>query len=468
MRQISQNYKTGEIKLEIVSPPQLRSGGILVQSLFSVVSTGTEGMKVREGKMNYLQKAKARPDHVKKVLQSVKQQGIQATYQKVINKLDSLTPLGYSLSGRVIEVGKGAEEFHVGQLVACAGAGYANHSEINFIPKNLATPIPDFVIPQHAAFATLGAIALHGYRQAKMQLGETALIIGLGLIGQLLLQILQAAGIKVFGIDISDDRCEIARQQGAIFADTANNPTIKNQIMSLTQGIGIDCIFITAGGHSNTPVEIASSMARDRGKIVDIGITKMDLPWKEYYEKELEVIFSRSYGPGRYDTNYEERGIDYPIGYVRWTERRNMQSFLDLLAANKLNLSPLLASINNFSDAETVYQNLATGDNTNLGVLFQYPDNQLESNGKIFSSVEVSSHSNPAPTTNGLKLGVIGAGNYASTMLLPHLCKLQQVQLVEVATATSLSAKNAYDKFNFTRFSTDYKSILSAEDIEQY
>ena len=219
MRQISQNYKTGEIKLEKVSPPKLRSGGILVHSLFSVVSTGTEGMKVREGKMNYLQKAKARPDHVKKVLQSVKQQGIQATYQKVMNKLDSLTPLGYSLSGRVIEVGKGAEEFHVGQLVACAGAGYANHGEINFIPKNLAIPIPDFVLPQHAAFATLGAIALHGYRQAKMQLGETALIIGLGLIGQLLLQILQAAGIKVFGIDISDDRCEIARQQGAIFAE---------------------------------------------------------------------------------------------------------------------------------------------------------------------------------------------------------------------------------------------------------
>ena len=247
---------------------------------------------------------------------------------------------------------------------------------------------------------------------------------------------------------------------------TANDPTIKNQIMSLTHGIGIDCIFITAGGDSNTPVEIASSMARDRGKIVDIGITKMDLPWKKYYEKELEVIFSRSYGPGRYDTNYEERGIDYPIGYVRWTERRNMQSFLDLLAAHKLDLSPLLTSINSFSDAETVYQNLATGDNTNLGVLFQYPDNHQESKGKIVRSIEVSPRSNPATPVKFLKLGVIGAGNYASTMLLPHLCKLQRVQLVEVATATSLSAKNAFDKFNFTRFSTDYKSILSAEDID--
>ena len=383
MKQISQNYKNGKIQLERVTLPALKSNGVLVKTLFSVISSGTEGMKVREGKMNYLQKAKARPDQVKKVIQSVNQQGFWNTYQKVMNKLDSLTPLGYSLSGRVIAVGAGAEEFQVGQLVACAGAGYANHGEVNFIPKNLTVPIPDEVSPEHAAFATIGAIAMQGYRQSSIQLGETACVIGLGLIGQILVQILNAAGIQVLGIDISENRCTLANSCGAVFSCTPHEPSLVQHVMRHTQNLGVDCIFITAGGNTNQPVEISASIARDRARIVDVGKTKLDLPWNSYYEKELEVVFSRSYGPGRYDANYEEKGIDYPVGYVRWTERRNIQSFIDLLAKKSISLDPIIAEVFDFEQAEKVYNDLAEGKQNGLGLLFRYPEKIQDEANKL-------------------------------------------------------------------------------------
>ncbi|MBU1340872.1 MAG: bi-domain-containing oxidoreductase [Proteobacteria bacterium] len=462
MKQISQNYKSGAIRLEQVTHPAIKSGGVMVQTLFSVISAGTEGMKVREGKMNYLQKAKARPDQVKKVIQSVQQQGLKATYEKVMNKLDSLTPLGYSLSGRVIEVGRGAEEFSVGQLVACAGGGYANHAEVNYIPKNLVVPVPNNISIEHAAFATIGAIAMQGYRQAKMQLGETACVIGLGLIGQILVQILNAAGIKVMGVDISEERCRLAQDCGAVFTGTNENSALIQHIKQMTQGAGVDCIFITAGGKSNQPVEMAVAMARDRARVVDVGITRLDLSWKDYYEKELEVVFSRSYGPGRYDPNYEERGIDYPIGYVRWTERRNMQAFLDLLSSRKIDLTPIVSAIFPFDEAEKVYLDMAAGTLEGLGVLFQYPDKPIETQSRLIIKTDTLT----PKTTDEVRLGVIGAGNYASSMLLPHLGAIKNVQLIEVATATSLSAKNAARKFSFARLSSDYQALLQAEDID--
>lgn len=461
MKQVSQNYKTGSIILEQVTAPALKTGGVLVQTLFSIISAGTEGMKVREGKMNYLQKAKARPDQVKKVIQSVQQQGLLTTYNKVMNKLDSLTPLGYSLSGRVTEVGRGAEEFQVGQLVACAGVGYANHGEINFIPKNLVVPVPEDISLEHAAFATIGAIAMQGYRQAGMQLGETACVIGLGLIGQILVQVLHAAGIRVLGVDISQERCALAQTCGAIFAATPSDTSLIQHIMRHTQNMGADCIFITAGGNTNQPVEMASQIARDRARIVDIGKTRLDLPWKDYYEKELEVIFSRSYGPGRYDPNYEERGIDYPVGYVRWTERRNMQSFLDLLASKKVDLTPIVTNIFPFAEAEQVYQNMAAGKLCGLGILFQFPDQAPEG----IKTLILKQPQSPIKARDIVRLGVIGAGNYASSILLPHLAKMNEVCLTEVATATSLSAKNAARKFGFERISTDYSAMLRTDDI---
>lgn len=464
MKQVSQNYKTGAIRLEDVNVPALKSGGVLVKSLYSVISAGTEGMKVKEGKMSYLEKAQARPDQVKKVLQTVQQQGLVATYNKVMNKLDSLTPLGYSLSGIVTAVGTGAEEFVVGQRVACAGAGYANHSEVNFVPKNLVVPVPDNVAMEEAAFVTIGAIAMQGFRQGEVQLGEITCVIGLGLIGQILVQILVAAGVHVIGVDLSESRCQLAMELGAVAAVKPEDPSLRSAIKRLAaSSAGVDCIFISAGGSSNGPVELAVEIARDRARVVDIGKTKLDLPWKEYYEKELDVRFSRSYGPGRYDPNYEERGIDYPIGYVRWTERRNMASFLDLIASGKMNLKPIISAIQPFSEAERVYEEMASGAGGGLGIVFQYPE-QLELPQQL-PSLKVAGKP-PEITSDKVKLGAIGAGNYASSMLLPHLKENGDARLVEVSTASSLSAANAVRKFAFERQSTDYQALLNAADID--
>ena len=460
MKQISQNYKTGAIRLETVQQPALKRGGVLVRTSYSVISAGTEGMKVKEGKMSYLQKAKARPDQVKKVIKTVQQQGLQAAYQKVMNKLDSLTPLGYSLAGVVEAVGAGAEEFQAGQRVACAGAGYANHAEVNFVPKNLVVSVPDDVPLEHAAFSTIGAIAMQGMRQAEMQLGETACVIGLGLIGQLLVQLLRAGGIHVIGIDLVPERCELAMQLGAAHAGAPDDALLQTTSSRLTGGHGIDCIFLCAGGNSNKPVELAVEMARDRARVVDIGKTRLDLPWKDYYEKELDVRFSRSYGPGRYDPNYEEGGIDYPIGYVRWTERRNMESFIDLIADGKVTLDPIVSDIRPFSEAESVYADMAEGKMSGLGIVFRYDADAPKPKP---TQREVSS---ATPVTGKVRLGVIGAGNYACSMLLPHLARDESTALSVVATATSLSGEDAARKFGFSRASTDYRELLRDDTID--
>lgn len=462
MKQVSQNYKSGSIRLENVNTPALKSGGVLIQTQYSVISAGTEGMKVKEGKLSYLGKARARPDQVKKVMQSVQQQGLMATYQKVMNKLDSLTPLGYSISGIVTAVGNGADEFTVGQRVAGAGVGYANHAEINFVPKNLVVPVPDNVSMEHASFATVGAIAMQGFRQAEMQLGETACVVGLGLLGQILVQILRAAGVHVIGVDLVESRCNLAEQNGAYMAGRPDDSFLRSSINTLTNGHGIDCIFLTAGGGSNGPTELAVEIARDRARVVDIGKTKLDLPWKDYYGKELDVRFSRSYGPGRYDPNYEERGIDYPIGYVRWTERRNMMSFLDLVSNGQMNLESIITEVRPFADAEQVYQDMAEGRGSGLGVVFEYPEEVTD----MRTLPNINAPSSAQAVSGKVTLGSIGAGNYASSMLLPHLGKDDNVHMKTVATATSLSGANAAGKFGFAQTTTDYKEMLGDSEID--
>ncbi|MBU0677417.1 MAG: bi-domain-containing oxidoreductase [Verrucomicrobia bacterium] len=463
MKQVSQNYKTGSIRLEEVDTPALKPGGALVQTACSVISAGTEGMKVKEGKMSLLEKARARPDQVKKVVQSVQQQGLKATYQKVMNKLDSLTPLGYSTSGIINAVGSGVPDLTVGQRVACAGAGYANHAEVNFVPRNLIVPIPEGVSMEHAAFTTIGSIALQGFRQSGMQLGETACVIGLGLLGQILVQILKSAGVNVIGVDLAEDRCKLARALGASATGTPDDPSLKTAIKSLTSGAGADCIFICAGGSSNQPVEFAVEVARDRARVVDIGKTRLDLSWKDYYEKELDVRFSRSYGPGRYDPNYEERGIDYPIGYVRWTERRNMSAFLELVAKGAVNLGPIISGVFPFSEAEKVFADMAEGKASGLGVVLKYYAKSPEAKVRPqIQTAEVKS----GPTKGAVRVGVIGAGNYASSMLLPHLVTDAEACLAAVATARSLTAADAARKFGFERSGTEYKDILNANDID--
>ena len=376
MKQIAQNYKSGELTVLDAPVPACRPGGVLVQSLFSLISTGTEMMKVHEANLSMVGKARARPDQVRKVLDTVAQQGPVATYKKVMNKLDSYTPLGYSLCGVVIEVGAGAEEFKVGQLVAAAGNEFALHAEYNWIPVNLCAAVPRGVAPEHAAFATVGAIAMQGVRRAEPQLGETSLVIGLGLIGQLVVRLLVAAGVRVVGLDMIEARCKLAEQAGAVACaapDDEGLATVAAALDELTAGRGADHVFLAAGGTSNGPVETAAKLARDRARVVDIGKTKLDLPWNAYYDKELDVRFSRSYGPGRYDDRYELDGIDYPAGYVRWTERRNLECFLDLVARKDLEVETLVSGTFPMQDAVQVYGDLSSGALKAVGVLLSYP-----------------------------------------------------------------------------------------------
>jgi predicted dehydrogenase/threonine dehydrogenase-like Zn-dependent dehydrogenase len=464
MKQIAQNYKSGELALLEVPVPAARPGGVLVRTEFSLISTGTEMMKINESRLSLLGKARARPDQVRKVMQSVSQQGLRATYRKVSDRLDSYTPLGYSLCGEVVEVGAGVDDLAVGQRVACAGNSYALHAEYNWVPRNLCVPVAEGVAPQHAAFTTVGAIAMQGYRQSEARLGETACVIGLGLVGQLLVQILRAAGVNVVGLDPSAERCRLAEQSGAAACrspDPASRGPVLETLATLTDGAGADHVFLTAGGDTNQPVELAAELARDRARVVDIGKCRLDLPWNDYYAKELDVRFSRSYGPGRYDPTYEEAGIDYPIGYVRWTERRNMACFLDLVAEGRLDLEPLVSAVLPFEDAVGAYERIQRGEQGGVGLLFRYSPN---------GSAQRRVANRPPPgrpaRRSVVRLGVIGAGNYATSMLLPHLRDRADVRLVEVATASGLSAANAQRKFGFERCSTDYRLLLADEAID--
>ncbi len=475
MKQIAQNYKSGELTVLDAPVPACRPGGVLVQSLFSLISTGTEMMKVHEANLSMVGKARARPDQVRKVLDTVAQQGAVATYKKVMNKLDSYTPLGYSLCGVVIEVGAGAEEFEVGQLVAAAGNEFALHAEYNWIPVNLCAAVPRGVAPEHAAFATVGAIAMQGVRRAEPQLGETSLVIGLGLIGQLVVRLLVAAGVRVVGLDVIEARCKLAEQGGAVSCaapDDEGLATVAAALDDLTSGRGADHVFLAAGGSSNGPVETAAKLVRDRGRVVDIGKTKLDLPWNAYYDKELDVRFSRSYGPGRYDDRYELDGIDYPVGYVRWTERRNLECFLDLLARKDLEVETLVSGTFPMHDAVKVYGDLSSGELKAVGVLLSYPAPDpgtvpRPAASLVRSGIPARAAKGPnGPASKRLAIGFIGAGNYASSMLLPHLVQMPNAELVHVTTTKSLSAVNAQRRFAFTTASTSASAVLEDESLD--
>jgi predicted dehydrogenase/threonine dehydrogenase-like Zn-dependent dehydrogenase len=477
MKQVAQNYKSGELAVLDVPPPACTPGGVLVRSLFSLISTGTEMMKVGESKMSLLGKARARPDQLKKVLATAQQQGPLNAYRKAMNRLDSYTPLGYSLAGVVTEVGTGAEEFHVGQLVACAGNEFALHAEVNWVPVNLCVPVPDGVPAHLAAFATVGSIALQGVRQGRPQLGDTALVIGLGLVGQLVVQLLVASGVKVIGIDTVAERCRLGEKAGALSCSTADDDGIASAEAAVARasgGLGADQIFLAAGGSTNQPVELAARLARDRATVVDIGKCQLDLPWNAYYEKELDVRFSRSYGPGRYDQTYEVEGIDYPAGYVRWTERRNLSCFLDLLASGEIDPEPLISGTFPLEEAASVYARLGSGDLKGVGFLFSYSDDgegeQGQAGDRQLPSPERAAPNRAPRRPLGpgapVRAAFIGAGNYASSMLLPHLAGQPGVELVRVVTRRSLSALNAQRKFGFASTSTDTASALEDTSVD--
>jgi predicted dehydrogenase/threonine dehydrogenase-like Zn-dependent dehydrogenase len=471
VKQVSQNYKTGELLVLEAPAPACKPGGVLVRSLFSLISTGTEMMKVSEARLSLLGKARARPDQMRKVVDCVAQQGAVAAYKKAMGKLDSYTPLGYSLCGVVLEVGKGADEFAVGDLVAAGGNEFALHAEVNWVPTNLCVRVPEGVAAEHAAFATVGAIAMQGVRRAEPQLGESACVIGLGLVGQLAVRLLVASGVRVVGVDTQPDRCRMAEKAGALIAappDPRGVEHLERVLQAATGGLGADHVLLAAGGSSNGPVELAARLARDRARVVDIGKTRLDLPWNAYYEKELDVRFSRSYGPGRYDDRYELEGIDYPPGYVRWTERRNLACFLDLLAGDSLDIAPLVSGIHPITDATRVYNQLAEGSLDGFGFLLEYPHTAAyvaTTEGAGDAAPEQPAWS-PRNTTSAVRVGFVGAGSYASSMLLPHLAKNPAVELVSVATARSLSAVNAQRKFGFADMTTDPATVIDDPDLD--
>lgn len=475
MKQVAQNYKSGELVVLDAPAPSGRPGGVVVRSLYSLISTGTEMMKVTEARMSMVGMARARPDQVRKVLDSVTQQGVMTTYKKVMNRLDSYTPLGYSLCGVVTEVGRGAEEFRVGQLVAAAGNEFALHAEYNWVPVNLCVAVPDGVAPSHAAFATVGAIAMQGVRRAEVQLGETACVIGLGLIGQIAVRLLVAAGVRVVGLDVIAERCRLAEQAGAdrcAAPDDEGLAEIERVLGELTGGRGADHVLLTAGGSSNGPVEAAARLARDRARVVDIGKTRLDLPWNAYYDKELDVRFSRSYGPGRYDDRYELDGIDYPAGYVRWTERRNIECFLDLIARKEIEVESLISGVFQMANATQAYDDLASGALSAVGALLEYPAEVETGDGAAADLLAIGRVVDGGLATprgrkdQRLAVGFIGAGNYASSMLLPHLAELGTVRLARVATTRSLSAVNAQRKFGFAAASTAAEAVLEDESLD--
>jgi polar amino acid transport system substrate-binding protein len=460
MRQVVLNYNSGEVRLEDVPVPICRSGGVVVRTAFSLVSAGTERMKVSQAKMGLLEKARARPDKVKQVIQSIRQKGLMETYNLVRERLSALTPIGYSLAGVVEEVGAGIDEFAVGGAVACAGEGIASHAEFVFVPRNLCVPVPEGVDLRDAAFTTVGAIALQGVRQAGVTLGDTVLVIGLGLVGLLGVQILKAAGCRVIGVDVDPKRVEQARLCGAEAALVRDDTTLEDTVLQMTQGRGPDAAYIAASTSSKDPMDLAGQLVRDRGKVTIVGMVPVEADWRTYYAKELSVVMSRSYGPGRYDRNFEVKGISYPVGYVRWTERDNMAEFLRLVAAGLVVPARLTPHVHPLDQAAAVYgQVLGSSGDGAAAMLFQYP-----SDAPVSRKVAVATQARSKAVGNTVGIGLIGAGNFATGTLIPALKRIPAARLRGVCSAGGLTAKNAASRHGFEYCASDYHELLADKE----
>src|SRR5947209_838873 len=434
MKQVLQYRRSGLTRVTDVPAPLTPDVGVLVQNQFSLISPGTERMLVEAGGANLVSTALHRKDLVKQVVDKAARDGIPATVDAVRSRIDVAIPLGYSCAGVVLDVGPAVRHtFQPGDRVACAGAGQANHAEVVAVAKNLTVKVPDAVSFSDAAFVTVGAIALQGVRIADVRLGEACVVIGLGLVGQLTVQLLKAGGCRVFGIDVAADKVQLALAHGADDACLRSDVDLVERVRAFSAGRGADTILSAAAASSSDPVQIAPTLARDRAVVVAVGMIGMDVPRNAYYEKELQLRLSRSYGPGRYDRSYEEQGIDYPLGYVRWTEQRNMEAFLDQVAAGRVQPSQLVTHRIPISEAERAYA-IVTGQTAEpyLGILLEYP-RPTTPESATRTRVDLRP---PTPTPTGtVRLGMIGAGNFARSVLLPSLKKLDGVDLRGVATA---------------------------------
>lgn len=452
MKAVVENLRSGEVEVVEVPQPELRPNGILVRTAFSAVSTGTERAKIETGQRSLLGKALARPDLVRQVVAIAREQGPFAAYQKVQARLQSLSALGYSGAGNVMAVGKEVSGFEVGNRVACAGVGYANHAEVIFVPQNLAVRVPDGVPLDAASLTTVGAIALHGFRQSRARIGENVAIVGAGLVGLLTLQIARAAGCRTLVVDVDPQRAEMARKMGcdeALVSDAASSDCASARPFEGT----FDVAIITAASPSNGPVELAGKLLRDRGQIVVVGDVSLDLSRRLAYEKELGLVLSRSYGPGRYDPLYEEQGIDYPAGYVRWTENRNMQAFLAVLENSAINVSPLIATRFPVERAVEAYQLIR--DRKTYTAILSYPAVESPQDSSTPRNIENASVAVPQRNIRAksglLRVSCIGAGAFARDVILPFLRGEKGIRLEEVASASGMTAESARRNFGFDK-----------------
>jgi len=459
VKQIVQNARSGKLELAEVPAPAVADGQVLVRNHFSVVSPGTEKMAMDFARKSLLGKARSRPDLVKQVVRKLTQEGPMPTYRAVMNRLDAPQPLGYSCSGTVEAVGSGVTGFAPGDRVACAGAGYANHAEFVAVPENLVARVPEGLALEKAAFATLGAISLQGLRVASPTLGEVAVVVGLGLVGQLAVQLLCANGCRVLGIDLDPARVKQALDQGAAWgaAPGDDHEAWKN---AETGGYGADLALICAASESSAPIQLAADLCRLKGRVICVGATAMDLDRRSFFEKELDLRMSMSYGPGRYDRRYEELGLDYPISYVRWTENRNLQAFLALAAAGSIDPERLDVQTVGFADAEKTYEELAGGERRSLAVVFRYDA------GAAAARTVALREPAPRPAREGVGVAFLGAGNYAKGMLLPALGRCSGVDKRAIVTATGPSARSTAEKFGFADCGTDPAAVFDSPDVQ--
>lgn len=440
--------------MEIVSLPNPipGKGEVLVRTYFSAISTGTEGKTVSDARKGYIAKAKARKEEVGKVVKAARSHGIADTYKMVMNKLEALQPLGYSLSGVVEAVGSDIRNFKPGDRVACGGAS-ASHAELVCIPENLCVPIPENANIDEAAFTTIGAIALQGIRRAELKLGENCVVIGLGIIGQITLRLLKAAGVKAFGIDLKNDLVDLAHQSGAENACLRTDELLEAKVAAFSQGHGVDAVIITAASSSLDPVELAGILCRTHGKVVIVGSVPTGFSRKNYYRKELDLRMSTSYGPGRYDNNYEEKGLDYPIGQVRWTENRNMIAFAELLGNKSIDLSDLISHRFPFENAREAFDLVVNREADKMGVLLEYDTTK---------SLEQKPKTNKDKQIAGDRISLIGAGSFATNFLLPNL--KDKLTLSGITTARPHTAENAERKFEFEKAYADANEMLAHDN----
>ena len=452
MKQIIQSFKTGETILEEIPAPIVKKGSVLIQSTKSLVSLGTERMLVEFGKSNIISKARQQPDKVKQVLDKIKTEGLIPTLEAVFNKLGEPLPLGYCNVGKVIEVGEGVNEFKVGDRVASNG----QHAEFVCIPKNLVAHIPDDVSDDEATFTVIGSIGLQGIRLLNPTIGETVVVIGMGLIGLLTAQLLVANGCKVIGIDIDDEKLKIAQKRGIIPFNPKNGEVVKF-VEEITNEVGCDGVIITASTKSDEVISQAAKMSRKRGRIILVGVIGLNISRAEFYEKELTFQVSCSYGPGRYDEKYEQKGIDYPLAFVRWTEKRNFETILHAISTKIIDVNSLITEIVELENYQSIYN--AISNSKAIASILKYNEktNLIPSNNIIIKDWNYQDN-------KGI-IGVIGAGNFTKMTMLPAL-KGSNAKLKYIASQGGVSGTAIAKKYNFTNSTTNYKEILNDKDVD--